>query len=284
MKKPHSNTSSIAPELTRYSRQILHEKIGVEAQLRLCDSRVVLFGCGGLGSVLANTLVRAGVGHLRICDRDVVERNNLQRQVLFDEEDVQRKAPKARAAAEKLACINPDVTVEPVVIDVNSTNIERLAGGADLLLDGTDNFEARYLINDLAVKSLRPWVLGAVVASTGLCMTVIPKETACLRCVFEEAPPPEMNVTCETVGVLASAVNLVASLQAIEAMKLLIGRSGEINRHLIRLDAWTGRLTHVNVQPAHESGDCPCCKQSVFSFLEGKPGGVATSSSPDPHS
>ncbi len=260
---------AIDPQWARYSRQVIFEKIGAEGQQRLSQSRVVLFGCGALGTVLANTLVRAGVGYLRVCDRDFIERDNLQRQVLFDEDDLAANLPKAQAAANKLARINPDVTVEPVVIDVNSTNIERLAEGADLLLDGTDNFETRFLINDLAVKTHRPWIYGAVIGATGLCMTIIPHDTPCLRCVFEDAPPPELNPTCDTAGVLAPAVNLVASFQALEAIKLLTGKAAEINRHLLQIDAWSARVVNLKVQSAREQGNCPCCKRGDYAYLEG---------------
>jgi len=266
----------IDPELARYSRQILYEKIGVEGQRRLKESRVVLFGCGALGTVLANTLVRAGVGFLRVCDRDFIELDNLQRQVLFDEDDIAANLPKAQAAANKLRRINSEVTIEPVVVDVNPTNIEELADGADVLLDGTDNFETRFLINDLAVKSNRPWIYGAVIGATGLCMTIIPRDTPCLRCVFEEAPPPEMNPTCDTAGVLGPTVNLIASLQAIEAVKLLVGRRDEINRHLAHLDAWTGRFANMKVQSARDDGNCPCCKQNEYPYLDGKFAGSTT--------
>ena len=266
----------IDPELARYSRQILYEKIGVEGQRRLKESRVVLFGCGALGTVLANTLVRAGVGFLRVCDRDFIELDNLQRQVLFDEDDIAANLPKAQAAANKLRRINSEVTIEPVVVDVNPTNIEELADGADVLLDGTDNFETRFLINDLAVKSNRPWIYGAVIGATGLCMTIIPRNTPCLRCVFEEAPPPEMNPTCDTAGVLGPTVNLVASLQAIEAVKLLVGRRDEINRHLVHLDAWSGRFAQMKVQSARDDGHCPCCKRNEYPYLDGKFAGTTT--------
>jgi len=267
---------NLDPALARYSRQILYEKIGVEGQRRLAASRIVLFGCGALGTVLANSLVRAGVGAMRICDRDFIERDNLQRQVLFDEDDIAAGLPKAEAAAVKLRRINSAVIVEPYVIDINPTNIERLADGAELLLDGTDNFDTRYLINDLAVKSRRPWVYGAVIGATGLCMAIVPHDTPCLRCVFEDAPPPEMNPTCDTAGVLGPAVNLVASLQAIEAVKLLIGRKDEINRHLVHADAWSGRLVNMKVQSAYDAGNCPCCKRGEFPYLEGRFAGSTT--------
>lgn len=277
MERPNtSGLPPIDPALARYSRQVLFEKIGTEGQRRLGEARVLLVGCGALGTVLASTLVRAGVGHLRICDRDYIERDNLQRQVLFDEADIAANLPKAQAAAAKLAQINSDVAVEGIVTDVNHTNIERWADGADLILDGTDNFETRFLINDLAVKTHRPWVYGAVIGATGLCMTIVPGETPCLRCVFEEAPPPEMNPTCDTAGVLGSAVNVVASLQAVEAIKLLAGRADEINRHLVQIDVWSGRFVNLNVSSASERGECPCCKHRKFPYLAGETAGTAT--------
>jgi adenylyltransferase/sulfurtransferase len=163
-----------------------------------------------------------------------------------------------------------------VVIDVNPTNIERLADGAEVLLDGTDNFETRFLINDLAVKTNRPWVYGAVIGATGLCMTVLPRDTPCLRCIFEEAPPPEINPTCDTAGVLAAAVNIVASLQAIETVKLLTGRREEVNRHLVQVDAWSGRVVNLKVQSAYDEGDCVCCKRGDFAYLQGRFAGSTT--------
>ncbi len=257
-------------DLSRYSRQTLISAIGEAGQRRLLDSHVLLVGCGALGSVLAETLVRAGVGHVRICDRDYIEPNNLQRQVLFDEDDIAANLPKAEAAQRKLARINSDVQVDAIVTDVNHTNIERLADGTDLLLDGTDNFETRFLINDLAVKSGRPWIYGAVIGSSGLLMPVLPGRTACLRCVFEAAPPPEMNPTCDTAGVLAPAVNVVASMQSLEAMKILVGALDDVNRHLINIDLWSGRMTSLNVDAALEHGDCACCKHARFDYLDGR--------------
>lgn len=267
----------IHPSLNRYSRQILFERIGVEGQQRLLRSRVTLIGCGALGTVLANTLVRSGVGFLRICDRDYIERDNLQRQVLFDEDDIAANLPKAQAAARKLSRMNSEVTVEPIIADVNSSNIESFCDGADLILDGTDNFETRFLINDLAVRSGTPWIYGAVIGATGLCMVILPGETPCLRCVFEDAPPPEMNPTCDTAGVLSPAVNLVAGFQAMEAIKLLAGKREELNRALVQIDAWSGRVVHLSVQSARDGGDCPCCRRRDFAFLLGRAvGGTAT--------
>lgn len=269
-------SSSDAASLARYSRQMLFERIGRAGQERLLRSRAVLFGCGALGTVLANTLVRAGVGHLLICDRDFIERDNLQRQVLFDEADIVAQLPKAEAAVRKLRGINSEVEIEARVVDVNHTNIEELSAGADILLDGTDNFETRFLVNDLAVRSGRPWVYGAVIGSTGLCMTIVPQDTPCLRCVFEDAPPPEMNPTCDTAGVLAPVVNVVASLQAMETIKLLTGQVEQINRHLVSIDVWTGRFMNLSVQAARDQGNCPCCKRGDYPYLEGRLGSTVT--------
>lgn len=256
--------------LSRYSRQILFERFGEEAQRRLMSARALLVGCGALGTVIADTLVRAGVGALRICDRDYIERDNLQRQVLFDEDDLTCGEPKAIVAARKLRRINPDVDVDPQVVDFNPDNAAELARGAEVFLDGTDNFETRFLINDLAVSTGRPWVYGAVIGASGLVMTVLPGETPCLRCVFESAPPPEMNPTCDTAGVLGSAVKVVAALQALEGMKLLSGLRGECVRGLITVDVWTGRVTTLNVAAARDAGDCACCGKRRFDYLEGR--------------
>jgi molybdopterin/thiamine biosynthesis adenylyltransferase len=258
------------PALRRYSRQVLFEPIGEQGQRRLRTSNVAIVGCGALGSVLANTLVRAGVGFVRLIDRDFIEINNLQRQVLFDEQDIADNLPKAEAAARKLRRINSAVEVEAIVTDVNATNVERLCADADLILDGTDNFETRFLINDLAVKHEQPWVYGACIAAEGLLMTVLPGQTPCLRCIWEDAPPPGMSPTCDTAGVLASVVNVVASLQALEAMKLLTGKRDALTRGLITIDAWSGTFRTLDMQSALERGNCPCCKQQRYEFLAGE--------------
>lgn len=261
-------------ELDRYSRQVLFEQVAVDGQRALLASRVVLVGCGALGSALADMLVRGGVGHLRICDRDHIELNNLQRQSLFDESDIERNLPKAIAAAGKLSRINSGVTIEPVVADVTCDNVERLTRGAALILDGTDNFETRYLLNDVAIKTGTPWIYGAVIGASGLVMPVLPGETACLRCVFENAPPPEISPTCDTAGVIAPAVNVVASLQMVEAMKLICGKRDAINRSLVSVDAWSGRLTHINTSKARR-GDCICCGRRDFEYLDGRAASTA---------
>src|SRR6476469_5536439 len=201
----------------RYSRQTRVPGIGKAGQERIDKSRVTVCGCGALGTVLANHLVRAGVGRVRIVDRDFIETHNLQRQILFDEQDVADNLPKAEAAARKLRRINGSVEVEPVVTDIDHTNILDLVADADLILDGTDNFETRYLINDAAVKLGKPWVFGGVIGSEGQTMTIVPGRTPCLRCLIETSPPPGMTPTCETAGVLGPAVAVIASLEAVEA-------------------------------------------------------------------
>jgi adenylyltransferase/sulfurtransferase len=257
------------PELARYSRQMLCAHVGVEGQKRLAHASVVLVGCGALGSVLANTLVRAGVGALRIIDRDFIEPNNLQRQMLFDEHDIAQNLPKAEAAVRKLRKINAAVEVEGLVADVHPANAEDLCAHADLVLDGTDNLETRFLLNDLAVKHDLPWVYGACLGTDGLVLPIIPRRTPCLRCLWDEPPAPGTTPTCDTVGVLASTVQIVASLQAVEALKILMGRLDEVSRRLLAIDAWTGRIRTLNVQSAREDGDCPCCKQGRYDFLSG---------------
>src|SRR5262249_28634719 len=243
--------------LERYSRQIRFPGVGDDGQRRLLDSHVTLCGCGALGTVLANALIRGGVGHLRLIDRDFIETSNLQRQVLFDEHDVAENLPKAEAAARKLAAINSSVHVDPVVADIDRTNILELVENADLILDGTDNFEIRYLIKDVAVKLNKPWVYGGCIGSHGQSMTILPGETPCLRCVFEAAPAPGEAGTCETAGVLGPMVNIIASFQATEAFKILIGRKAQINRELIYIDVWDNILRRIKIAPLLGKVDCP---------------------------
>jgi molybdopterin-synthase adenylyltransferase len=265
------------PALARYNRQMLWQPIGVEGQKKLRAAKVLLVGCGALGTTLANLLARAGVGHLTIADRDYIEVTNLQRQVLFDHDDIEQNLPKAVAAQKKLARINPDITVEAVVADVNHTNIEQFAAGKDLLLDGTDNFETRFLINDVSVKHKVPWIYGAVISAMGLAMTILPEETPCLRCLFESAPPPGMNPTCDTAGVLGPTVSVVASWQALEAMKLLTGNRKDLSRCLFSFDMWENRWQQLNIAKAREAGDCTCCKRREFEYLSGKFASATTS-------
>lgn len=254
----------------RYSRQVLFEPIGEDGQARLAKGRVLLVGCGALGTVLASTLARAGVGHLRICDRDYIELNNLQRQVLFDEDDIEQNVPKAIAAANKLSRVNSSINVEPVVTDVNFKNIAQLADGCDVILDGTDNFETRYLINDVCIDRNVPWVYGAVIGATGLVMPILPGETPCLRCVFENAPPPEMSPTCDTAGVIGPAVNIVASMQSVETFKLLMGKREDVVRKLLSIDVWSGRVVQLAVAKPEGENACICCGERRFEYLKGE--------------
>jgi adenylyltransferase/sulfurtransferase len=251
--------------------------IGEAGQRRLLDSHVTLCGCGALGTVLANALVRAGVGHLRLVDRDFIETHNLQRQVLFDEHDVAENLPKAEAAARKLNAINSSVHVEPVVTDIDRTNIEELCKDADIILDGTDNFEIRYLINDVAVKLNKPWVYGGSIGSHGQTMTILPGQTPCLRCVFEAAPNPGEAGTCETAGVLSPIVNIIASFQVTEAFKILTGKLDKVNRELIYIDVWENIQKRIKIAPLLGKVDCPCCQRRQFEWLQGEQGSQTTS-------
>lgn len=265
------------PKLDRYSRQMRFYGVGEAGQRKLLDARVTLCGCGALGTVLANVLVRAGVGRLRLIDRDFIETSNLQRQVLFDEKDVAANLPKAEAAARKLGEINSSVRVEPVVTDIDRTNIVELCSDADLILDGTDNFEIRYLINDVAVKLNKPWVYGGCIGSHGQVMTILPGQTPCLRCVFEAAPAPGEAGTCETAGVLGPIVNIVASLQATEAIKILTGNLEAVSRELTYLDIWDNVHRRIKVAPLLGKVDCPCCQRRNFEWLDGAHGSQTTS-------
>jgi molybdopterin-synthase adenylyltransferase len=261
----------------RYSRQTRVPGIGKAGQEKIGQSRVVVCGCGALGTVLANHLVRAGVGFVRIVDRDFVEISNLQRQVLFDESDVISNMPKSVAAAAKLRAVNSAIAIESVVADIDRTNILELCKDVDLILDGTDNFEVRYLINDAAVKLGKPWVFGGAVGSEGQSMTILPGETPCLRCVFEASPGPGEVGTCETAGVLGPAVAVVASYQAAEALKILAGKREAINRELVTFDLWTNTNRRVKIGRLLEKRNCPCCKQRNFEWLEGEHGTQTTS-------
>ncbi|MBO0697362.1 MAG: ThiF family adenylyltransferase [Zavarzinella sp.] len=261
----------------RYSRQVRVPGIGKAGQERIGKARVTLCGCGALGTVIANHLVRAGVGFVRIVDRDFVEISNLQRQVLFDESDVSGNLPKAVAAANKLRAVNSAITVEPVVADIDRTNILALCQDADLILDGTDNFEVRYTINDAAVKLGKPWVFGGAVGTEGQTMTIIPGETPCLRCVFEASPGPGEVGTCETAGVLGPAVAVVASYQAAEAIKLLAGKKDAINRELLTFDLWLNTSRRIKIARLLDARNCPCCQQRKFEWLEGEHGTQTTS-------
>ena len=251
----------------RYSRQILFRPIGAEGQQKLARAHVALVGCGATGSATAALLARSGVGTLTIIDRDYVEPSNLQRQGLFDEQDATDSLPKAIAAARKIAAFNSEIVVVPRVADLTPANVAELLDEAQLVLDATDNFETRYLINDYAVDRGRPWIYAAAVGSYGVTMNILPGETACLACVFP-APPRGVVETCDTSGILNSAVNLVASLQATEALKFLVGARAELRRTLLSFDVWTNERSEISA--AKPRPDCATCGARAFIYLAGE--------------
>jgi molybdopterin/thiamine biosynthesis adenylyltransferase len=254
-------------DMERYSRQILFPPIGEEGQRRLLKSRVAVVGMGALGTVLANHMVRAGVGFVRIIDRDYVEMSNLQRQMLYDETDAKEGIPKAAAAAKKLQAINSGVEIDPVITDLTWRNAEELLANMDLILDGTDNFQVRFLINDVCVKHNIPWVYGGGVSAHGMTMTIIPGKTPCLRCLFESLPAPGSTQTCDTAGVIGPLIHIVASLQAVEAMKILIDDQAHLRRSMLNVSLWDHHIADVDVTHARRT-DCPACGKHQFEFLE----------------
>ncbi|HEV2222954.1 MAG TPA: ThiF family adenylyltransferase [Candidatus Acidoferrales bacterium] len=257
-------------QFEKYSRQILFAGIGEEGQQRLLQSSAVLVGCGALGTVAANLLVRAGVGRLGIIDRDFVELSNLQRQTLFEESDARESLPKAVAAHRRLVAINSDAAVEPVVADLNPENARELLSGFPLILDGTDNFETRLLINDAAIALGVPWIYAAAVASYGLTFTILPGETACLACLLEsngKLTSFGLEETCDTAGILNSTAGAIASIEAAEATKLLAGKSDALNGRLVSCDVWTGRFQSIRVA---RNPHCRACVRRDFTYLEGE--------------
>ncbi|HEY1387069.1 MAG TPA: ThiF family adenylyltransferase [Ktedonobacterales bacterium] len=248
----------------RYSRQTLFSGIGAAGQERLSRARVLIAGCGALGSVLANSLARAGVGFLRLVDRDFVEGNNLQRQVLYDEQDALDGLPKAIAAERALRRINSLVTVDAHVSDITADSIESLLDGIDVVLDGTDNFETRYLLNDACVKAGIPWIYSAVIAAYGVTMPILPGETACLRCVFPDRPLPGTTPTCDTAGVLNGIVGVITGMASTEALKLLVG-SEQLARGLTWIDLWENTFERVELP---RSPDCPTCGLGNYEYLD----------------
>jgi len=279
-------------DLSRYHRQMLLPGFGAEGQRKLLGSTALILGCGALGTVSANMLARAGVGHLVIVDRDFIELTNLQRQVLFDEQDVADAIPKAEAAKRKIAGINSQVRVTAIVDDLNYTNIERYAAGADVLLDGLDNFETRYLANECAVKHGIPYLYGGAVGTVGMAYAILPhtrngetawerdaannKATPCFRCLFEQAPPPGQSPTCDTVGVLGPVVSIIANFQVAEALKILTGNIDRVCPTMLNMDLWDNTISQLKLGRVWEEGDCPCCKHQDFEFLEGKSGSSTT--------
>lgn len=259
-----------AAERDRYSRQILFSGIGEPGQERILASSAVLVGCGALGTVLANLLVRAGVGRLRIIDRDFVEPSNLQRQTLFDESDAREVLPKAVVAERRLGAANSSPKIEAKVADLTPKNAPQLLGGFDIILDGTDNFEARLLINDASLALDIPWVYGAAVGSYGVTLTIRPGQTPCLACLLESgdsAGAIAADATCDTVGILNAAASVIASIEAAEALKILAGKPEALHGRLISCDVWSGKLQSIRIAP---NPDCRACARRDFKYLEGE--------------
>ena len=266
--------------LERYKRQTIFPGLGIDGQQALSDATVVIIGCGATGTALANLLARMGVGRLRIIDRDFIELNNLQRQTLFDQDDLDANLPKAEAAARKLGAVNRDIEIEAVVTDVNAGNVLSLIQDATLVMDGTDNFSTRYLLNDACLYTAIPWVYTGVIASYGMTATFVPDgaaeklpgercATGCLRCLLGDMPAPGSTPTCDTAGVIGPAVALITAVAAGEAMKLLVGR-GDLNPGLIHMDIWTHE--YESFGGAVRQDDCPVCVQRRFDFLNAQMG------------
>lgn len=268
MSEPTAETDRFA----RYAKQTRFAPLGEDGQARLAASRAVVCGCGALGSVIAGTLVRTGVGRVTLVDRDFVELSNLQRQSLYDESDVAAGTPKAVAAAGRLRRVNSDVEVSAEVTDLTADTLPAIARGADVLLDGTDNFETRLLINDWCVRERVPWVYGGVIGAEGRVMPIVPDETACLACLAPDPPSPGETPTCDTAGVLGSAVGVVASLQATEAIKLLVGARDDLATGLTVVDLWANRFRRVAVP---RDPHCRVCGERVFDWLDGRRGSQA---------
>lgn len=264
---PHLHTEAATDVDSRYSRQILFPPIGIEGQRKLGHGRVAIVGMGALGTVLANHMVRAGVGYVRIIDRDFVDRSNLQRQMLYDEEDAAATIPKSIAAAKRLQLINSAVVIDPHVCDLNATNAEHLLHDVDVILDGTDNFTVRFLLNDVSMKLGIPWIYGGAVASRGVSLTILPEQTPCLRCLFPQAPAAGTTDTCDTAGVIGGIIHVVASFQATEALKLLVGATEQLNLSMQQWDLWFNQNSAIRVSGAKKS-DCPACANKQYEYLD----------------
>ena len=259
----------------RYSRQVRFAALGADGQARLAAGRVAVVGCGALGGAAALALVRAGVGAVRLIDRDVPELSNLPRQVLFDEADVVAGLPKAVAAAAHLRAINSAATIEPVVADLTATNADAWLSGSDVVVDGTDNFEARFLVNEWCCRRGRPWVHGGAIAAEGRVLTVIPGRTACLRCLVPDPPAPGSLPTCDTSGIVGPAALVVGAVEAVEAMKLLVGAHDTVASRMLVCDLWTNVWRTIDLATLAATG-CPTCRGGDYPWLEGRLGGRPT--------
>ncbi len=260
--------------IDRYARQRIFRGIGDEGQKRLGESYAVIIGCGALGSAIASCLVRAGVGNVRIVDRDFIEYHNLPRQLLFDEDDIKEQLPKAIAAERHLRKINSSIQVEGIAVDVNGGNIEKLVAGANVILDGLDNYETRYLINDVALKLRIPWIYGGAIGSAGMTMNILPGKTPCFRCIMPAPPGAARIETCDTAGVLNSIPFIIGSLQSAEAIKLLVGATEYLNQGLLSLDIWENSFHQTALKSAVRP-DCPAC-QGHYEYLEQEQGSRTT--------
>ena len=264
----------------RYSRQVRVPVIGEDGQKRIAAARVVVLGCGALGTVAANLLARAGVGQLLIVDRDFVETSNLQRQVLYNEADALGGQPKAVAAERHLRAINSTIQIEGRITDAHPGNIESLIRDATVVVDATDNFEARFLLNDACVKAGIPWIYGGAVGVEGMTMTILPERTPCLRCVFESAPPPGLHPTCETAGILGGLTGVIGSWQANEALKICAGHTDDVEPQLLSINLWSGEVRPLRldrVRGEHDTDGCPCCVRHQFEYLDAKATSTTTS-------
>lgn len=257
----------------RYSRQMLYREIGRAGQERIANTRLAIVGIGALGTIEAAILARAGIGFLRLIDRDFVEPSNLQRQVLFDEDDATRGIPKAEAARSHLVAANSTVTIEARVEELDASTVDGLLKDVDIVVDGCDNFEVRYVVNDYCVRAKKPWIYAAAVGTTGLLMPVLPGETPCLRCLFEDPPPPGTAATCDTAGVLGPTTATIGALAALEALKLAAGRKDAVRRGLLQAELWDNDLRDIAM--ATPRADCPCCAKLTFPFLEVSASGVS---------
>jgi molybdopterin/thiamine biosynthesis adenylyltransferase len=267
LESAHRKGEPIMSEMGRYSRQLLFPPIGEKGQQRLLDSRVAIVGMGALGTVLANHMVRAGIGFVRIIDRDFVEASNLQRQMLYTEQHAAEAMPKAVAAKDVLTQVNSSITIEAHVVDLHAHNAESLLSDVDLILDGTDNFTVRYLLNDVAVKHGIPWIYGGAVASRGVMLPIIPGEGPCLRCLFPHAPEPGTTETCDTSGVIGGIIHVVASYQATEALKWLVGDHDIIQRGMLQFDLWHNLHSTIDVSRARRT-HCITCGERRFEYLD----------------